>query len=172
MHRIFFTSCAHGMFLPTGSTPALTRDESKLHTTHTAYATSSPHRQGLLPLHDLWSTMCDRIRPYACCGPTTKRVGGRCGNRWPRHPLLCWKPHRNNGNAPQGTAPEVGAVLVPLLSKREPSLSQNETAEAQRSQATCSVRAGAIREKRRHLGRVSPRPPPSLAPPPRRRRRR
>ena len=69
---------------------------------------------------------------------------------------------RNNGNAPQGTAPEVGAILVPLLSKREPSLSQNETAEAQRSQATCSVRAGAIREKRRHLGRVSPRPPPSL----------
>ena len=38
MHRICFTSCAYGMFLPTGSTPALPRDESKLHTTHTADA--------------------------------------------------------------------------------------------------------------------------------------
>ena len=46
MHRICFTSCAYGMFLPTGSTPALSRDESKLHTTHTAAAACglwSPH---------------------------------------------------------------------------------------------------------------------------------
>ena len=38
MHLLFFTSYAHGVFLPTGSMPALTRDESKLHTTHTASA--------------------------------------------------------------------------------------------------------------------------------------
>src|SRR5262249_3740797 len=31
-------SLAHGMLLPTGSTPALTRDESKLHTTYTISA--------------------------------------------------------------------------------------------------------------------------------------
>ena len=57
MHRICFTSCAHGMFLPTGSTPALPRDESKLHTTHTADAAcglwSSPttcgHRRNSVP---------------------------------------------------------------------------------------------------------------------------
>src|SRR5438874_9561090 len=57
MHRIGFTSCAHGMFLPTGSTPALPRDESKLHTTHTAAAacglwsppTTCWHRRNSVP---------------------------------------------------------------------------------------------------------------------------
>ena len=36
MHRLCFPSCAHGMFLPTGSMPVRTHDESKLHTSYTA----------------------------------------------------------------------------------------------------------------------------------------
>jgi hypothetical protein len=46
MHRLCGPSCAHGMSLPTGSTPAHTRDQSKLHTTHPANhacALWSPH---------------------------------------------------------------------------------------------------------------------------------
>jgi|RhiMetdeSRZDD1v2_1073273.scaffolds.fasta_scaffold913844_2 hypothetical protein len=164
MYRLCFPSCAHDMFLPTGSMPARTRDESKLHTSFTADAASSPHRPGLLPRHDLWSTMGDSLRPSSCGGPTTQRVGGRCGTRGPRHPWRCWEPHRHQGHAPQGSAPEVRAALVPLLSKREPALSQNETAGAQRSQATCTAHAGVIHEKRTHRGRVDLRSPPASAP--------
>src|SRR6516162_10537903 len=51
IHGIFFTCCAHGVFLPIGNTPALTCDKGKLHTTHIACVASglwksTRHRAG------------------------------------------------------------------------------------------------------------------------------
>jgi hypothetical protein len=52
MHRRCCPSCAHGMSLPTGSTPAHTREQSKWRTTHPADAACalwSPHAIVLAP---------------------------------------------------------------------------------------------------------------------------
>jgi hypothetical protein len=52
MCRLCCPSCAHGMSLPTGSTPACTHDQSKLRTTHpadAACALSSTHALVLGP---------------------------------------------------------------------------------------------------------------------------
>jgi hypothetical protein len=113
MHRRCCPSCAHGMSLPTGSTPAHTREQSKLRTTHpadAACALESAHALVLGP-DDTAPTAGDKGLARETRSQNEKSLETE-EDRWrcplphaPRQPPCTLQHSRGNGTC-RGVSPE------------------------------------------------------------------